>query len=74
MERSILFRKGVIFAIIVLIFSITIIPSPGKKILKNNPIGNPENSTICGFTTDYQTGEPIKNADIMFFIQEIMRV
>jgi hypothetical protein len=70
MERSILYRKGVVFAIIILIISMTIIPSPGKRILKNNTLGNPENSTICGFTTDFETGEPIKNAEILFFIKD----
>jgi len=70
MGRLNLKRKGVIFAIIILIISIDVIQLPGKSVVKNNIHKYSENSTICGFTTDFETGEPIEEADICFFIND----
>jgi len=50
----------------------TVIQSIGTGIVKksNMPIFS-ENSTICGFTIDFETGKPIKEADIFFFIHDL---
>ena len=70
MEKSILYRKGIASALIILFIFMSVSQSSGTIVKKSiKPIFS-ENSTICGFTTDFETGEPIEGAIISFFIQD----
>ena len=69
MESPILNRKGFIFTIIILIICINVISSPGMININNTQISS-ENSTICGYTTDFETGESIEDACFEFFIDD----
>ena len=68
MEKSILYRKGIVSALIILFIFMSVIQSFGTIAKKSNKLIFSENSTICGFTTDFETGEPIEGAIISFFI------
>jgi len=70
MEKSILYRKGIASALIILFIFMSVSQSSGTIAKKSNKLIFSENSTICGFTTDFETGEPIEEANICFFIQD----
>ncbi|MCK4996506.1 MAG: hypothetical protein KAR55_06420 [Thermoplasmatales archaeon] len=70
MERSILHRKGIVSALIILFIFMSVIQSFGTIAKKSNKLIFSENSAICGFTTDFETGEPIEEANICFFIHD----
>ena len=71
MEKQILFRKGIALVVIILFICMSAIQSTSTRIVsKSNMVTYSENSTICGFTTDFETGEPIEEANICFFIQD----
>jgi len=70
MQRPNVRRKGLIFAVIFLMIFINFIQSPGKNIINNTILNTPENSTLCGFTTDHATGKPIEGVYIDFFVED----
>ena len=64
-------KKGVVVAVILLFVSVSVIPSTGTRIVsKSNMVTYSENSTICGFLTDFETGEPIFLANIEFHTED----
>ena len=70
MEKSSLYRKGIAVFVIVLFIGIGVIQSTGTNIKITNKEKYSENSTICGYITDFETGEPIYQAWIEFFIDD----
>ena len=71
MKRPILYSKGIALAVIILFICMSGIQSTGTRIVsKLNLESYSENSIICGFMTDFETGEPIEEANICFFIQD----
>jgi hypothetical protein len=70
MQRSNLRRKGLIFAIIFFMIFINFIQTPGKNIINNTALKYPENSILCGYTTDHVTGEGLEGTCINFFIED----
>ncbi len=71
MDRSILNKKGIVFTVIVLFICMSVIQSTGSRVeKKSNTLSYSENSTLCGYMTDFETGEPIFEAWITFFTED----
>jgi len=70
MERQNIFRKGFALVIFVFFIFLSTVQSTETVINKSKMFYYPENSTICGFVTDFETGEPIFKADIEFFVED----
>ena len=64
-------QKCLAVAVILLFIGMCVVPSTGTRIVsKSNMVTYSENSTICGFLTDFETGEPITEAWIDFFTED----
>ena len=71
MKRKILFKIGIAFGIIIFFICVSAIQSTSTKIVsKSNTQTFSENSTICGYVTNFETGEPVFEAELDFFIND----
>ena len=70
MEKPLRYRRGITLTVIVLFISMGVIQSTGTNIKISNKETYSENSTICGYITDFETGEPIFEAQVVFFTED----